>query len=427
MRKLSLKEQIFVGITLFSMFFGAGNLIFPPLLGAQAGANTIWAFTGFAISAVGLPILGVAAVARSGGLRTLAERVGKKFSFIFTLVVYLAIGPCLAIPRTASTSFEMAVTPFVSQGSTVVLMRVIYSVVFFGAALLLALNPSKLVDKLGKKLAPILLILITVIFIGCLLSGIEGSSQINEHYAHMPMAVGFIDGYQTMDAIAALVYGIVLAMNIRGKGIEDTDDVVKATIKAGYIAAVIFVCVYGALTLIGRAGAADAENGAQVLTSTAFSLFGTAGIAILAVIFVIACLNTCISLICSCSEYFNEIVPKIPYKGWVVILAVFSTVVSNAGLNAILKFSVPVLNCIYPIVIVLILLAFLPKSTLSRPYIYPLTVLFAGSVGAVHTFNVPVLSKLFSVMPFYDKGLGWIVPAVIGLALGYVLKKKENA
>ena len=424
MHKLSFKEQIFVGITLFSMFFGAGNLIFPPILGAQGGEAALMAFIGFIVSAVGFPILGVIAIVRSGGLRQLADRVGKKFSFIFTLVVYLSIGPCLAIPRTASTSFEMAVTPFVSSG-IVPVMRVIYSVVFFGVALYIALNPSKLVDTLGKKLAPALLVLIALLFVGCLISGATGTGEVAAKYAEGAAVTGFIDGYQTMDAIAALVYGIVLVMNIKGKGVTEESDVAKVTLKAGYIAALIFICVYGALTYIGTTGSVDAQNGAQVLTAIANTLFGTIGNVILAVIFVIACLNTCISLICSCSEYFNEICPKISYKKWVVILAVFSTVVSNAGLDAILVFSVPVLNCIYPIVIVLILLAFLPKSTLSKHLVYPLTVLFAAIVGVIHTFSIPGLSAVCSYLPLYEAGLGWVLPAVVGVVIGLACKGKK--
>jgi len=425
LHKLSFKEQIFTGITLFSMFFGAGNLIFPPILGAQGGEHALLAFIGFAVSAVGLPILGVIAIVRSGGLRHLADRAGKKFSFIFTLAVYLSIGPCLAIPRTASTSFEMAVTPFVSDPGMITILRVVYSVVFFGAALYIAFNPSKLIDTLGKKLAPTLLVLIALLFAGCLISGISGTGEVAAKYTENAAVTGFIDGYQTMDAIAALVYGIVLVMNIKGKGITEENDVAKVTIKAGYVAAVIFICVYGALTYIGTTGAASAQNGAEVLTAIANTLFGKVGNIILAIIFVIACINTCISLICSCSEYFNEICPKISYKGWVIILSVFSTVVSNAGLNAILVFSVPVLNCIYPIVIVLILLAFLPKSTLSRPLVYPLTVFLAAFVGVVHTFSIPGLSAVCSYLPLYGAGLGWIVPAVVGVIIGLLYKGKK--
>ena len=429
MHRLSLKEQIFVGITLFSMFFGAGNLIFPPLLGAQAGAHTATAFAGFAVSAVGLPVLGVAAVARSGGLRALGDRVGRKFSFLFMLIIYLAIGPCLAIPRTAGTSFEMAVTPFVAGGADGRL-RAAYSAVFFAVALWIAFHPSKLVDYLGKKLAPLLLLLIAVLFAGCIRQGISGAAAVQAKYLSAPAAAGFIDGYQTMDAIAALVFGIVIAMNIRGRGVEDTGAIVRITIRAGYIAAAVFLCVYGAHTYIGTTLDAGAKNGAELLTAAAYRLFGNAGLWLLAVIFIIACLNTCVGLICSCSEYFHEIVPRISYRQWAVLLAVFSMIVSNAGLNTILAVSVPLLSCLYPVAIVLIFLAFLPERAGTDTYLYPLTVLLAGTVSAVHTLDglgvrLPLVTELSARLPLYEGGLGWILPAALGACAGLMVKRKR--
>ena len=156
MQKLPVRQRLLLGFTLFSMFFGAGNLIFPPHLGAQAGFNFWPAFAGFAVSAIGLPIAGVVAVARAGGFDQLASRVHPKFSLMFTILVYLSIGPCLAIPRTASTSFEMLV-PLVGGGRG---LQLSYSIVFFAAAFLVALHPEKLTDRLGRVLCPALIALI---------------------------------------------------------------------------------------------------------------------------------------------------------------------------------------------------------------------------------------------------------------------------
>ena len=276
MSKLSKKDRIFIGITLFSMFFGAGNLIFPPFLGLQAGRLVIPAFLGFAVSAIGLPVLGVAAVARSGGLPKLAGRVSGWFAAVFTMLIYLSIGPCLAIPRTAGTSFEMAVTPFV--GTVSPWMRAAYSVVFFGAALALALHPLKLVDWLGKRLAPVLLALIAILFIGCLVTRGNVPGEPAAAYANAAAVQGFLDGYQTMDAMAALIFGIVMAANIRARGVSKDQEVVRVTINAGLLTGVVFALVYGALTFIGATrGTAGMENGAAVLSATARSLFGTAG------------------------------------------------------------------------------------------------------------------------------------------------------
>ena len=215
MQTLRRRDQLLVGFTLFSMFFGAGNLIFPPQLGAQAGVDTWPAMAGLAVSAVGLPILGVIAVVRSGSLTRLAGRVHPVFATVFTILIYLSIGPCLAIPRTASTSFEMAVPPFLPEGTPLIWFRLGYSALFFGAAFLVALRPEKLTSRLGRLLCPLLLALVAVMFLGCLIHPVGGYGPALPPYDSAAPVEGFLTGYQTMDTIAALNFGIVIVMNIR--------------------------------------------------------------------------------------------------------------------------------------------------------------------------------------------------------------------
>ena len=366
-KTLDRRNRILIGFTLFSMFFGAGNLIFPPLVGLQAGSHVVPAMVGLLVSAVGFPILGVAAVARSGGLDQLAGRVHPVFASIFTLLIYLMIGPGLAIPRTASTSFEMAVSPFIGGmgASTITAVQAVYSVLFFGIAFYFALRPDKLKDRLGKIMTPILLLLIAVVFIGCLVSGNQGVAEPLEKYQTGSMVKGFIDGYQTMDTIAALNFGIVIAMNIKGMGIKEDQDVSNETIKAGGIAGLLLVVVYGCLAYVGAITSGfgvEATNGADVLTFIVHHLFGTAGTVLIALIFFIACLNVCIGLLSCCSEYFSLTFPKLSYRAWLGIFAGTSLIVSNAGLDAIIKVSSPALSMIYPVAIVLIILSFLPGT-----------------------------------------------------------------
>ena len=353
-------DLLFVGFTLFSMFFGAGNLIFPPFLGAQAGTNAWFAFIGFAASAIGLPVLGVIAIARAGGLSTLAGRVHPRFAAVFTMLCYLSIGPCLAIPRTASTSFEMF-APLVGGGAA---KQLIYSVVFFAAAFLVALKPEKLTDRLGKILCPTLIVLILVLFGACLIHPVSAQyGAPSAAYASLPAAEGFIAGYQTMDTIAALNFGAVIALNVRAKGVSEDRQVVRGTIRAGWIAGAVLLAVYAMLTHAGAlSGAAfpGGETGADTLTSLAHALFGTPGQVLLAAIFLIACLNTCIGLISCVSEYFHGLFPRIPYAAFAAFFALASTVVSNIGLAGIIRLSTPVLNAIYPAAIVLIALSFVP-------------------------------------------------------------------
>lgn len=426
MDKLSVQKRILIGLTLFSMFFGAGNLIFPPFLGSLAGTSTWTAMIGFAITAIGFPVLGVVAVARAGGFFYLAERVHPRFAFVFTLLNYLSIGPCLAIPRTASTSFEMAVVPFLGSGNLQV-AQIFYSAAFFVIAFVVALNPDKLTERLGKVLTPVLLVLIVVIFAGSLIKppGLYGT-PIKE-YASGPLVKGFLDGYLTMDTIAALNFGIVISLNIKGMGVKKDSVVVGETIHAGFVAGGILLLVYGALAHVGAVtGGAfgPAQNGAQTLNQAVSFLYGKTGLVMLAVVFFIACLNTCIGLISCCSKYFCTIVPGIGYRTWAVIFALSSFVISNVGLTKILQISVPVLSAIYPVAIVLILLSFGFQDGKRWRSVYVWSISFTGVISVLLSLEqagVTVLHQIMSKLPIYAAGLGWIVPALVGVVVGVVL------
>ncbi|MEG0355287.1 MAG: branched-chain amino acid transport system II carrier protein [Lachnospiraceae bacterium] len=429
MQKLSHKNSLLIGITLFSMFFGAGNLIFPPFLGVQAGTLSWIAFLGFAISAIGLPILGVIAIAKSGGLSVLASRVHPLFASVFTLLIYLSIGPCLAIPRTASTSFEMAVVPFLPQNISLGSPQLIYSMLFFFLAFLVALSPDKLTDRLGRKLTPCLLGLIFIIFIVCLVTPLGHYGNPTAIYEKHAFVQGFLDGYMTMDTIAALNFGIIIAINIRAKGIQDDQQIVRETVRAGWIAGALFLAVYATLTHIGALSGGNfgiTSNGAHTLTKIVLQLFGKAGLMILALIFFIACLNTCIGLISCCSQYFTTILPRISYKKWVCFFAFISMIISNVGLNKILEFSVPILNFLYPISIVLIILSCFHKYIGQWPDTYPMAILFTGIISVIHTLDhqgitLSWITTFARKIPLYQMSLGFILPAIIGLIVGIIL------
>ena len=429
MKKLSGKRQALVGFTLFSMFFGAGNLIFPPGVGAQAGTLTWPAMLGMAFSAVGLPVLGVVAVARSGGLAALGNRVHPLFSRVFTILAYLSIGPCLAIPRTASTSFEMAVPPFAGPDAPLGLLQLLYSLVFFAAALWVALRPEKLTDRLGKVMCPILILLIVVTFVGCLVNPLEGYGPPQDAaYAANPVAKGFLDGYQTMDTIAALVFGIIISLNIRAMGVEREEDVVKSTVRAGWIAGAMLLAVYSMLAHVGAlSGGAfpGAANGAVVMTNIVPALFGKTGSLLLAAIFVIACFNVCVGLISSCGEYFSLLWPRLSYRGWAAMFAVVSMAIANAGLDLILRISVPVLGAIYPVAIVLIALSFFQKRLAEHRCAYSVPVAVTGVCSvlfALKDLGVPI--PLLDAVPLASIGLGWVIPALLGILVGVLLPER---
>ena len=435
MKSLRGKDTVLVGLTLFSMFFGAGNLIFPPGIAAQTGTMTWFAMIGLALSAVGLPVLGVVAVARLGGLDRLGSRVHPAFAKIFTIVAYLSIGPCLAIPRTASTSFEMAVPPFVGADAPIPLFRLIYSLVFFALALLIALRPEKLTDRLGKIFCPILVALIVITFAACLLNPLEGYGAVAARWGSpvKAIAAGFLEGYQTMDTIAALAFGIVIALNIQARGVTEPRAVVRGTVRAGLVAGVMLLAVYSMLAHIGAISGGAVPNpsdGTQALTNVVPLLFGSLGSVILAAIFVIACFNVCVGLISSCGEYFHALCPRLSYRGWAVLFALVSMLLANAGLSQILTFSVPVLNIIYPVAIVLILLSFAPRWIQSHPAVYPAAILCTGLASVLlelqRLTKLPLLAPL-SALPLANLNLGWVVPALVGVVIGLLLPARKAA
>ncbi len=368
MKKLSFKNTMLIGFTLFSMFFGAGNLIFPPLLGAQAGGATVVAMAGMIITAVCFPILAVASIAKHDNLMKLTSMIHPWFASVFTVLVCLMIGPFVAIPRTASTSFEMAVVPFLHmEGAGLMTVRVIYSALFFAGASLVALRPSKLKDLLGRIMTPILVVMILVIFIGVLVKVPAVFGAPTAGYEKNAALTGFITGYQTMDILAALQFGIIIAMNIEDLGLHDRDEIARETIKAGVIAGILLALIYSATSYVGAAVSGvpgllgSSETGAGILTYAIFQCYGPAGQVIAGTVFLVACFDVCCGLLSSCSKYFNELVPGVSYKVWLCIFSVFSFVVSSAGLYSILSFSFPVLKVICPISILIIFYGFIKK------------------------------------------------------------------
>ena len=324
-------KLLLVGFTLFSMFFGAGNLIFPPDLGAKAGTNFWPAFLGLTISAVGLPVAGVIAVARADGLDKLAGRVHPVFAQVFMILIYLSIGPCLAIPRTASTSFAM-LTPLLGSSAG---LQLGYSVLFFGTAFLVALRPDRLTRWLGRLLCPCLLVLILILFGGCLLHPLAAQyGAPTDAYSSAVILQGVLYGYQTMDALAALNFGAVIAMNIRAQGVAREQDVQRSAIRAGLVAGGLLLAVYA---MLGHAGALTGAavpglaTGAEVLTVLAERLFGKAGLVLLAAIFMLACFNTCVGLIACVGEYFHTLLPRIPYPALAAFFAVASMLICQSG------------------------------------------------------------------------------------------------
>jgi branched-chain amino acid:cation transporter, LIVCS family len=430
----SAKQVVFISFMLFSMFFGAGNLIFPPFLGQSAGDHLWAALAGFIVSAVGLPILGVVAVAKAGSLNELNLRVHPIFALIFPFLIYIAIGPGLAIPRAGSLAFEMGAAPFLpenlveSSGSLL-----IYTIVFFGLAAWLSMYPSKLISLFGKLLTPILLALIAIIFVRSLFDPIGSFESPIGNYRENPMFQGILEGYLTMDALAALAFGIVIANTLTAQGVIDSKKKSRYMMYAGLGAGLLLAVIYLILGYLGAGSSSlgQAENGAIILSNIMTYLFGQSGTLLLGIVFTLACFCVSIGLITSCSQFFSTAIPKVAYKVWVVILAVLSTAIANLGLTQILQISVPILGMIYPIAIVLIFLGLFDDMIKRNSYIYITVIGFVALYSILDTINKSLLNNVWSegleILPFYIEGIGWLTPAVLGLIVGYLLGKVKGA
>lgn len=436
--KLSKKNMLIISFMLFSLFFGAGNLIFPPFLGQSAGEHTLTAMIGFLITAVVLPVLGVIVVAEFDGLDKLGAMVDTKFALVFTLLIYLSIGPGLGIPRAASVPFEMAVAPYLPIEANKTLFMFLYSLVFFLVAMWLCLTPGKLVKRIGRVLTPSLLTLLVLLFVCFVLKGEVNVSSAIGMYETSPFLKGFLEGYNTMDTIAALNFGLVISTTLISFGLDKKNDRIRHTIYAGIFAGAILAGVYMMLSYMGMCSSgvyALQDNGAWTLRCIVKQIFGEFGAILLAAIFTLACLTTCVGLINSISQFFAMLFKnKINYTTWVIIISVFSFLICNLGLNMILSISVPVLNAIYPVSIVLIVLGLSNKLWRNNHYAYPLTIYGTAVVSLLYALEntgieIAVLTNLIKQLPLYEEGFGWLSVTLVMLVISIVLnviKPKSN-
>ena len=446
-QKLSGRDYTYVASMLFGMFFGAGNLIFPVHMGQMAGANVWPAVIGFCVTGVGLPLLGVAAlgISRSGGLFELGSRVGKPYSMFFTCLLYLTIGPFFAIPRCATTSFTVGLEQVLPQGGNTRLYLLAFSAAFFAAALFFSLRPGKILVWVGKVLNPCFLLFLGILVIVAMLrpSAAVGAVVPEGAYASQPFFTGFLEGYNTMDALASLAFGIIVVQVIRELGVDEPGAVARNTAKAGIFSCLFMGLIYVAVTAMSaksRGVLPAAENGGVALAQISQTFLGRIGLLILAVTVTLACLKTAVGLITSCSETFTGLFPKGPaYRVWAVIFTLVSLIFANFGLSAIIDYAVPVLMFLYPLAIVLILLALFGKFFSHDKKVYNwvisltlisalydlLRTLPAALRAACHLDGI--IEAIGSVLPLAGLGLGWICPAAVGLVIGLVAHSTAKA
>ncbi|MEK4564686.1 branched-chain amino acid transport system II carrier protein [Alkalihalobacillus sp. FSL R5-0424] len=429
--KVPFSFTIVIGLMLFALFFGAGNLIFPAMLGQSAGESLWTANAGFLVTGVGLPLLGVLAFGFSGkeDLQALASRIHPTFALIFTTILYLSIGPFFAIPRTGGVSFEVGVKPYLPESMASVGL-IIFTLLFFALTCLISLNPDKIIDIVGKILTPIKLLFIGILVVVAIVNPLGSFQAPVGPYITQPFFKGFQEGYLTMDTLASFVFGIMIIQAIKQKGASTKKQMMAVCLKAAGIAAVILIVLYTSFSFLGassveRIGYAD--NGGTVLAQVSAIYFGEYGAILLGLMITVACLTTSVGLITSCSTYFHKLFPSISYKKFAVILSAFSMVVANVGLTQLIAISVPVMTVIYPVAIVLIFLTFLHPLFKGSRLVYQGTILFTLIVSIFDGLEQAGLSISFihrffeSFLPFYSLGLGWVIPAIVGGIVGYVV------
>lgn len=440
-KKVSFYSLAAIGFMLFALFFGAGNLIFPAHLGQIAGDNIFSAGFGFLVTGVGLPLFGVLAIAYSGSdnLQDLSSRVHPIYGVFFTALLYLSIGPFFAAPRTGTVAYEVGIAPFVPERfmDTGLL---IFTLLFFIVVLLFSLFPAKLVQNIGKILAPLLIVLLGILLTIAVLNPMGEIGEPLEGYTETTTAFtnGFLEGYNTMDALASLVFAIIIINAINSFGVREPKAVFSSVAKAGIISSILLAVIYGGIMYLGGMSVSEMEifdNGGPVLNGVADHYFGTFGAIMLAVVIILACLTTAIGLVIANAEYFSVLIPAISYKLFVVIFTTLTFIVANFGLDNIITYSLPVLMFLYPLAIVIILLAFTSKLFNDARIIYVITIFFTFCVSIFDGLTTlteslemdnfawmnPIINFYDRVLPLYDAGLGWFVPALVVIVIGIVV------
>ncbi len=438
MKSMSKGEVLTVGLMMFSIFFGAGNLIFPPALGQAAGSQSIIAMLGFLVTGVGLPLLGITAIAMQGGkyVEFMNRKTYPWLATALLVILYLTIGPVFAVPRTGAVSFEIGIRPFLTA-ENLTMGQFIYTLFFFGATYYLAMTPNKLIDRVGKMLTPALLVFLVILFAKSFITPLGEVLDATGAYITAPFSQGFQDGYQTMDLLASLSIGTIVVNAIRMRGTTDNKTVSKICIASGVITVALMTLVYGSLAYIGATSAGvlgHVENGGQLLAGAVSIFFGPAGNLLVAIIIALACLTTSCGMISGMAWYFNKLTNgRISYARLVQVSTLFSFVASNVGLTQIIALSVPFLVAIYPLVIVFVVLSLFDGVIGWRYSVYRMainvTLVFAVLDGlAAAGIKFPALTAVLSAyVPFYDIGMGWFVPALAAAALGWLVSEVRGA
>lgn len=419
-RKKLVTDSIVVGFALFAMFFGAGNVVFPPYIGMHAGEQWANGFLFYFIADIGLALVAMFAILHAGGADNITGRIGHVASKVLMCAVILCIGPMVAIPRTAATTLEMSVTPFFSGMSPVV-----FSIIFFAVILLLSIKQSAVIDIVGKILTPALLIGLLVLIVKGFVSPIGDIVDTGVSASEVTVN-GIKSGYQTMDVLAAMAFGIIILSSADEKGYTDSKSAAKMIGIAAALSGVLLLIVYFGLTYLGATASTvfptDISR-ANLVIGIVELLLGKAGLIIFAIVIALACITTAVALVSSAASFFAKLAnDKISYSVFVVVICVSSAVISNLGLDMIIAIATPVLDIVYPPMLVLILLSWFGDKLHKSVYVSSVAGSLIASVlatASLYGMNVPVIDSL----PLASLGLGWLTPAAVFGLVAYLVSK----
>lgn len=435
-RKLTFINYLTIGSLLFGMFFGAGNLIFPLHLGQLAGSNWLPAAIGFLLSGTLLPLLSIIAISitKSEGIYDVARPIGRHYALIFLILVHATLGPMFATPRTATVPFELGFAPYVSADHKWIWLLV-YSAIFFTLTYFLSRSESHILDVIGKLLNPLFLILLFIIFLFAFLRpmGDAGQAAISTDYLHAALTNGFLEGYNTMDALAGLAFGVTIVTSIKLMGVRNPKSIAAATAKSGMICIGFEALIYLGMILIGAMSLTNfklSENGGIAFAQIANHYMGAVGSAILATLATVTCLTTAMGLVTAFAQDFHKQFPRISYLTFLRFTCAISFIVANVGLTQIISWSLPILMLLYPLAITVILLSILSPLFKKSPIVYRVTTVFTLIPALFDTINAlppilrqtaPIQSLIHfaeSYLPLFNLGFAWVPFALIGFVLG---------
>lgn len=434
--KLTMRQSLTIASLIFGMLFGAGNLIFPVHLGQMAGSHWVSASMGFLVTGVLLPLLALLAISitRSDGIYDLTKPVGHHYALVFLVLILITLGPFSAEPRTATVPYTIGVATHLAT-EHVQIGLLIFTAIFFALVYAFSVQEGKITEMIGKILNPVFLVMLFVIFTLAFIHPL-GNSQTTTPttaYMHQAFTNGFLQGYNTMDTLAMLMFGITIITAIREMGVNDSVNISWMTIKSGTIGVVGIGIIYLVLIWLGATSLhqfAMADNGGVTLQQIAHYYMGLFGDVLLAVLTTVTCLSTAMGIAIAFSQEFHQLLPQLPYKVILGLNCLLSFLVANLGLDQIITWSTPILTFLYPLAIMLVILGILSPFFSRDRIMYQITmtlILIPAVLDLIVNLPAPLSQMNFvkfivsfstNYIPFFADGFGWLTFGIAGLIIG---------